>query len=101
MMFGKKFWEMRILKYVWGVGDILKAEYITEYLGVATVQTNAIRKNAGFDGNFTYGIENIATNKRNLMNPDELLKMDHNKAIVMVRGKKPFICNKYEVQGKH
>ena len=95
-MFGKKFWEMRILKYVWGVGDILTAEYITEYLGVATVQTNAIRKNAGFDGNFTYGIENIATNKRNLMNPDELLKMDHNKAIVMVRGKKPFICNKYD-----
>ena len=30
------------------------------------------------------------------MNPDELLKMDHNKAIVMVRGKKPFICNKYD-----
>lgn len=30
------------------------------------------------------------------MNPDELLKMDHNKAIVMVRGRKPFICNKYD-----
>lgn len=41
-------------------------------------------------------MENIATNKRNLMNPDELLKMDHNKAIVMVRGRKPFICNKYD-----
>lgn len=41
-------------------------------------------------------MENIATNKRNLMNPDELLKMDHDKAIVMVRGRKPFICNKYD-----
>ena len=30
------------------------------------------------------------------MNPDELLKMDHDKAIVMVRGRKPFICNKYD-----
>lgn len=41
-------------------------------------------------------MENIATSRRNLMNPDELLKMDHNKAIVMVRGRKPFICNKYD-----
>lgn len=41
-------------------------------------------------------MENIATNKRNLMNPDELLKMNHNKAIIMVRGRKPFICNKYD-----
>ena len=41
-------------------------------------------------------MENIATSRRNLMNPDELLKMDHNKAIVMIRGRKPFICNKYD-----
>ncbi len=78
------------------VGDIMTAEYITSYLGVATVETNAIRKTAGFDGNFTYGMANVATNKRNLMNPDELLKMDHNQEIVMVRGKKPFICNKFD-----
>ncbi|HJJ18650.1 MAG TPA: type IV secretory system conjugative DNA transfer family protein [Clostridiaceae bacterium] len=69
---------------------------MTEYLGVATVETNAIRKEAGFDGKFTYGMENIATNKRNLMNPDELLKLDNNKEIVIVRGRKPFICNKYD-----
>lgn len=37
---------MQIQKYVWGVGDILTAEYITEYLGVATVETNAIKKAA-------------------------------------------------------
>ena len=55
-----------------------------------------LEKKLGFDGKFTYGMENIATNKRNLMNPDELLKMDHNKAIVMVRGRKPFICKKYD-----
>ena len=36
-------------------------------------------------------MENIATNKRNLMNPDELLKLDNNKEIVIVRGRKPFI----------
>lgn len=29
------------------------------------------------------------------MNPDELLKLDNKKEIIMVRGRKPFICNKY------
>lgn len=52
-------------------------------------------KKLGFDGNFTYGMENTATNKRNLMNADELLKLDNKKEIIMVRGRKPFICNKY------
>ena len=37
---------MLIQKYVCGCGDILTAKYITEYLGVATVETNAIRKEA-------------------------------------------------------
>lgn len=39
---------------------------------------------------------NVSTNKRNLMNPDELLKLDHNKEIVIVRGRKPFLCNKFD-----
>ena len=30
------------------------------------------------------------------MNPDELLKMNHNQEIVIVRGRKPFICNKFD-----
>lgn len=29
------------------------------------------------------------------MNPDELLKLDNKKEVVMVRGRKPFVCNKY------
>lgn len=60
------------------------------------METNAIRKEAGFDGNFTYGMANVATNKRNLMNPDELLKMNHNQEVVMIRGRKPFVCNKFD-----
>lgn len=54
-----------------------------------------LEKKLGFDGNFTYGMVNIATSKRNLMNRDELLKLDNRKEIVIVRGRKPFICNKY------
>ena len=83
-------------KICMGCGDILTAEYISEYLGVATVETNAVRKEAGFDGNFTYGVENISTNKRNLMNPDELLKMEHDREIIMERSKKPFVCKKFD-----
>jgi len=39
---------MQIQKYVWVVGDMLTAEYITKLLGVATVKTNSIRKIARF-----------------------------------------------------
>lgn len=41
-------------------------------------------------------MENISTSKRNLMNSDELLKLDNNKEIIIVRGRKLFICNKYD-----
>lgn len=41
-------------------------------------------------------MENISTNKRNLMNEDEILKLDNDKEIVIVRGQKAFICNKYD-----
>lgn len=30
------------------------------------------------------------------MNPDELLKMDHEKEIIMIRGKEPFMCKKFD-----
>lgn len=83
-------------KIFMGAGDIITAQFISTYLGVSTVETNAIRKEAGFDGNFTYGMQNISTNKRNLMNEDEILKLDNNKEIVIVRGQQPFICNKYD-----
>lgn len=73
----------------------MTATYLSNYLGVATVETTATRKQAGFDGNFTYGMENVSSNSRNLMNPDELLKMDNRIQVVMVRGRKPFVCNKY------
>ena len=44
----------------------------------------------------TYGMENISTKGRNLMNSDELLKFAADKIIVIERGLKPFICNKYD-----
>ena len=96
MMYGKKYLEIVIQRCVWDVEIFLQLNILQNIYGVATVETNAIRKEAGFDGNFTYGMENVGSNKRYLMNPDELLKMDHNKAIVMVRGRKPFICYKYD-----
>lgn len=83
-------------KLVFGCNEIMSAQYVSDILGVSTVEINTIRKEAGFDGNFTLGKESIATTKRNLINPDELIKFDNTKLIAIVRGEKPFICNKYD-----
>ena len=32
--------------------------------------------------------------KRNLLNPDEIMRMDNDEQIVMIRGQKPFKCKK-------
>ena len=42
------------------------------------------------------GMDNIGTTKRNLLNPDELIQLDNTKEIVILRGKKPLLCDKYD-----
>ena len=83
-------------KLCMGCNEIMSAEYVSDLLGVATVETNSIRKENGFDGKLTYGNVNIGASKRNLINPDELIKLDNNKLIIIIRGKKPLIANKYD-----
>lgn len=83
-------------KLVFGCNEIMSAQYVSDLLGIATVETSGIKKNAGFDGKLTMGKESISTVKRNLINPDELIKFDNKKLIAIVRGKKPFICNKLD-----
>lgn len=66
------------------------------YFGTSTVETSTIRKANGFDGNFTYGMNSIGTTKRNLLNPDELIQLNNTKEIVILRGKKPLMCDKFD-----
>lgn len=83
-------------KLCMGCNEIMTAEYVSNLLGVATVENNSVRKENGFDGYLTYGNVNIAASKRNLINPDELIKLDNNKLIIIIRGKKPLIAFKYD-----
>ncbi len=79
-----------------GCSEMLTAEYVSKLLGTSTVETNTIKKESGFDGNFTYGMNSIGTTKRNLINPDEIIQLDNNQEIVILRSQKPLICKKYD-----
>ena len=46
-------------------------------------------------GKLNLGQEHITVTKRNLLNPDEILRLDHNKEIVILRGKPPCIIDKF------
>lgn len=77
-----------------GATDTLTAEYFAELLGVATVETQSIKKEAGIEGELEYGQKNISTVRRNLMNADEILKLEYNKLLVNIRGNKPVMLDK-------
>ena len=64
--------------------------------GVSTVENNTIRKDAGFDGKLDLGNAGIATVARNLMNADEIIRMNNDLQIVILRGEKPLICKKFD-----
>ena len=62
--------------------------------GVATAETQSIKKDVGINGDLEFGQKNISTLKRNLLNADEILRMPHNKLLVNIRGNKPLILDK-------
>ena len=64
--------------------------------GVSTVQNNSVRKDAGFDGRLDLGNAGIATVARNLMNADEIIRMNNDLQIVILRGEEPLICKKFD-----
>lgn len=63
-------------------------------LGVATVETQSIKKDAGIEGDLEFGQKNISSLKRNLLNADEILRLPHDKLIVNIRGNKPLLLDK-------
>lgn len=79
-----------------GCSEMLTSEYVSKLLGTSTVETSTINKENGFDGNFTYGKESKGATRRNLLNPDELIGLDNTKEIVILRGKKPLMCDKFD-----
>jgi len=77
------------------ITDIKTAEYFCSFLGVASVETTSIRKSNSFEGNIEeYGQKNITTQKRNLLNVDEILRLLSNNLLVILRNNKPLLLDK-------
>lgn len=77
------------------ITDIKTAEYFCSFLGVASVETTSVRKSNSFEGAIEeYGQKNISTQKRNLLNVDEILRIPSNKLLVNIRGNKPLLLDK-------
>lgn len=77
------------------ITDIKTAEYFCSFLGVASVETTSVRKSNSFEGDIEeYGQKNISTQKRNLLNVDEILRIPSNKLLVNIRGNKPLLLDK-------
>ena len=78
-----------------GCNDIITAQYVSNLLGVSTIETLNENKMPGMIYESTERL-NYVSSKRNLMNPDELLRLPHEKAIILLRGQKPYIVNKLD-----
>lgn len=77
------------------ITDTLTAEYFCSSMGVATVETTSIKKSNSVEGDIAeYGQKNISTQKRNLLNVDEILRIPSNKLLITIRGNKPLLLDK-------
>ena len=77
-----------------GTTDTLTAMYFCKLLGVATAETQSISKEVGIDGELEFGQKNISTLERNLLNPDEIIRIPSFKLMVIIRGNKPLLLQK-------
>ena len=82
-----------------GCTDALTAEFISERSGVASVAVSSKAKQLGTWRISDYTPEYRETNgvgKRNLLTPDEVLRLPLNKALVIIRGQKLLQVDKYD-----
>ena len=93
-MYGKKLFGNCDTRLCLGATDTLTAQYFSDLIGVSTIENISIRKANGIDGELEYGQKNVTTLKRNLINPDEILRLPSNKLIVNLRGNKPLLLDK-------
>jgi type IV secretion system protein VirD4 len=77
-----------------GCTDPATAGFVSDLLGTATVEAKSKTKEAGFEGVFDFGRVTTSVQKRNLLNPDEIIRFDPEKAILILRGQKPLQIKK-------
>lgn len=67
---------------------------IAERLGSATIDNDSHGKNKGHNGSYSTNTQNAG---RNLLNADEVGRLDNSKCILIVRGEKPVLDAKYNL----
>lgn len=84
-----------IHEYGMGFSDVSSALYFSSLVGVASVETTSIKKSNSIEGDVAeYGQKNISTQKRNLLNVDEILRIPSTKLLVNLRGNNPLLLDK-------
>ena len=69
-------------------------KYISELLGKETIATRTSSQSKGRNGSFS---QNFQQTGRELMTLDEVRRLDNKNAIVLIRGEKPVIDEKYDI----
>ncbi len=69
-------------------------KYVSELLGKETIDTAGHSQSRGRSGSFS---ENFQQTGRELMTPDEVRMLDNAKAIVLIRGERPVVDDKYDI----
>ena len=67
---------------------------LAEILGKETIDTRTSSQSKGRNGSFS---QNFQQTGRELMTPDEVRRLDNKDAIVLIRGEKPVIDEKYDI----
>ena len=69
-------------------------KYVSELLGKETIDTKTSSQSKGRNGSFS---QNFQQTGRELLTPDEVRRLDNKDAIVLIRGEKPVIDEKYDI----
>lgn len=69
-------------------------KYISELLGKETIDTKTSSQSKGRNGSYS---QNFQQTGRELMTPDEVRRLDNKNTIVLIRGEKPVIDEKYDI----
>ena len=94
---GEYYTEIVMNFYIYGGNEQSSYKYVSELLGKETIDTNTYGKSTGHSGNYS---TNYQLTGRELMTQDEVRMLDNSKAILLIRGEKPIIDDKYDIM-KH
>ena len=72
-------------------------KYVSELLGKETLDTNTYGQTKGRSGSYSV---NFQQSGRELLTPDEVRLLDNRKAVLLVRGERPILDEKYDMH-KH